>query len=91
MTRFYISDLTTLLGFSEITESEYYSIFGTPEIRPYVSQLYRGEIVLTDIPENIRAEVENTVINYTERFGVYAKQSISDDDFGAMIKETLYY
>lgn len=89
MKHYYISDTTAPRGFVEVTESEYISLVGTDETRPYVGKLYRGEITAADVPDNIRADVVQTVSNRIARFGTYAERHITPNEFYNMLKEVI--
>ena len=80
MTRYYITDPTAPKGFVELTETEWLSLFGTDETRPYASRVYRGEITLDDVPEDIREEVEAVVATKAARWGLYSEREISDKE-----------
>ena len=78
MTRYYITDPTAPKGFVELTESEWLALFGTDTTRPYASQVYRGEITLDDVPEDIREEVEAVVATKVARWGLYSERELTD-------------
>lgn len=89
MKHYYISDTTAPRGFVEVTESEYISLNGTDETRPYIGKLYRGEITAADVPDEIRTEVETIVQNRIARFGTYAERHITPNEFYDMIEEVI--
>ena len=78
MTRYYISDPTAPKGFVELTYEEWLSLYGTDETAPWASQVYRGEITLDDVPEDIREEVSAVVATKVARWGLYSEREISD-------------
>lgn len=78
MTRYYISDSTAPKGFVELTQTEWLALFGTDETRPYASKVYRGEITLDDVPEDIRADVEAVVQAKVDRWGLYSERELTD-------------
>lgn len=78
MTHYYISDPTAPKGFVELTESEWLALIGTDTTRPYASQVYRGEMELSAVPEDIREEVEAVVQAKVDRWGLYSEREISD-------------
>lgn len=80
MTRYYISDPTAERGFVELTESEWFAIIGDEMTRPYASQLYRGDITIEDVPEELREVVQSVVDNKIERWGLYSERNISDTE-----------
>lgn len=80
MTRYYISDPTAPKGFVELTYEEWLALHGTDASAPYASQVYRGEITLGDVPEDIREEVEAVVATKVARWGLYSEREISDKE-----------
>lgn len=57
MKHYYIADNTQPKGFIEVTETEFYALVGTEETRPYASKVYRGEISIEEVPEDLREAV----------------------------------
>lgn len=80
MTRYYISDKAAPNGFVELTYEEWLALFGTDETAPWASKVYRGEITLDDVPEDIREEVEAVVAAKVARWGLYSEREISDKE-----------
>lgn len=80
MTRYYIFDPTAERGFVELTESEWLAIIGDDTTRPYASQLYRGDITIEDVPEDLRESVQSVVDNKIARWGLYSERNISDTE-----------
>lgn len=78
MTRYCVRDTSAPKGFVEVTEAEWLSVVGTDETAPYASKVYRGEITLYDVPEEIREEVEAVVQAKVDRWGLYSEREISD-------------
>lgn len=78
MTRYYISDPTAPKGFVELTYSEWLALHGSDEAAPYASKVYRGEITLDDVPEDIREEVESVVAAKVARWGLYSERELTD-------------
>lgn len=72
--RYYILDESQPLGFIEVSKSEYDALFGDETIRPYVSKVYSGELIIDDVPEHLRASVRLVVDNRINRWGIYADQ-----------------
>lgn len=89
MKHYYISDNTQPRGFVELSETEYYSLMGDETTRPYANALYRGNITVDKVPEEIRETVQSIVANKIARFGEYNSQQISSADFHSMIEEVL--
>ena len=80
MTRYCVRDTSAPKGYVEITEAEWISVVGTDEAAPYASKVYRGEITLDEVPEDIREEVEAVVQAKVERWGLYSEREISDKE-----------
>lgn len=78
MSRYYTSDPTAPKGFVELTYEEWLALHGTDETAPYASKVYRGEIDLSEVPEDIREEVEAIVQAKVDRWGLYSEREISD-------------
>lgn len=80
MKHYYIADNTQPKGFIEVSESEFYDLFGTDEIRPYANQVYRGIITIDEVPEELREEVQTVVNNKIARWGTYESRDIPDSE-----------
>lgn len=80
MARYYISDPTAERGFVELTESEWYAIVGTDETRPYTGKVYRGEMTMDDVPEELREEVAAVVAEKVKRWGLYAERELQPQE-----------
>ena len=78
MKHYYITDLTQPKGFVEVTEAEWNAIIGTDETRPYASKVYRGEMTIEEVPEELREEVQAVVNNKIARWGAYDSLDIPD-------------
>lgn len=80
MTRYYISDPKAEKGFVELTESEWYALLGTEETRPYANKVYRGEMAMEDVPEELREEVAAVVAEKVKRWGLYAERELQPQE-----------
>lgn len=80
MTRYYINDPTAPKGFVELTEEEWLAIIGDETTRPYAYQVYRGEITIEDVPEDLRETVQSVVDNKIARWGLYSERDIPSDE-----------
>lgn len=80
MKHYYIADNTQPKGFIELTESEFYALLGTDELRPYANQVYRGIITIDEVPEELREEVQTVVNNKIARWGTYESRDILDSE-----------
>lgn len=80
MKHYYITDNTQPKGFVEITEAEFYALIGTDETRPYASQVYRGELSIEEVPEDLREAVQAIVDAKIARWGTYETRELSDSE-----------
>lgn len=80
MARYYIRDMSAPRKLVELTESEWLALHGTDETAPYASKVYRGEITLDEVPEDIREEVEAVVQAKVERWGLYSERELTDKE-----------
>lgn len=79
MTRYYVST-DNEKGFEEITEAEWNALIGTEETRPYASKVYRGELSIEEVPEDLREAVQAVVDTKIARWGTYESRDISDSE-----------
>lgn len=75
-THYYISDPTAEKGFVELTESEWYALIGTEETRPYAVKVYRGELSITEVPEELQEAVQAVVDAKIARWGLYSEREL---------------
>lgn len=80
MTHYYIADNTQPKGFIEVTEAEWNALIGTEETRPYANQVYRGELSIEEVPEDLREAVQAVVDTKIARWGTYESRDISDSE-----------
>lgn len=80
MTRYYITDPTAERGFVELTESEWFALIGDDTTRPYAGKLYRGEITIEEVPEELREAVQSVVDTKIARWGLYKERDIPDKE-----------
>lgn len=85
MTRYYISDPKAEKGFVELTESEWLALIGTEETRPYANKVYRGEMTMEEVPEDIREAVAAVVAEKVKRWGLYAERELNAQEALAII------
>lgn len=67
-------------GLTELTESEWLALTGDDTIRPYAGRVYREEITIEDVPEDIREAVQAVVDTKVARWGLYSERNISDTE-----------
>jgi hypothetical protein len=77
MTHYYIADFKAEKGFVELTESEWYALLGTEETRPYANKVYRGEMDISEVPEELREAVAAVVAAKVERWGLYSERELT--------------
>ncbi len=80
MTRYYISDPTAERGFVELTESEWYALMGDETTSPYAGKVYRGEMDISEVPEELREAVAAVVAAKVERWGLYSERDLSAEE-----------
>ena len=80
MTRYYVSDPKAEKGFVELTESEWYALLGTEETRPYANKVYRSEMAMDDVPEELQEEVAAVVAEKVKRWGLYAERELQPQE-----------
>lgn len=86
MKHYYVSNPNAEKGFDEVTEQEFYALIGDDEIRPYAGKVYKNELMLEEVPEAIRENVETVVKNRIARWGEYEQQEISSQELKQMIE-----
>ena len=89
MKHYYITDPSAEKGFVEVIEEEFNAIIGTEETRPYASKVYRGELSIEDVPEELQEAVQAVVDAKNARLGEYNKQEIPASELNNMIEEVL--
>ena len=77
MTRYYVSDPKVEKGFVELPESEWLALIGTEEVRPYAGKVYRGEVDITEVPEELREAVAAVVAEKVKRWGLYSERELA--------------
>lgn len=80
MTRYYITDPTAERGFVELTETEWFALMGDNTTRPYATQVYRGEITINEVPEELRETVQSIVDTKIARWGLYEERNLPDSE-----------
>ena len=79
-THYYITDPTAEKGFVELTESEWYALLGTEETLPYANKVYRGEMDISEVPEELREEVAAVVAEKVKRWGLYSERELQPQE-----------
>lgn len=86
MKNYYIPAPSSKEGISKVSEAEFFSVVGAEEVRPYVSNVYRGIISISEVPEELREQVQTVVNNRIIRYGDYNKQEISATELMSMLE-----
>lgn len=89
MKHYYLSDPTADKGFVEVTETEFNAIVGTEETGPYANQVYRNELSINEVPEDLREAVQAVVDAKIARWGEYNKQEVSSEELKSLVEEVL--
>lgn len=89
MKHYYLSDPSTDKGFVEVTETEFNAIIGTEETRPYANKVYRNELSINEVPEDLREAVQAVVDAKIARWGEYNKQEVSSEELKSLVEEVL--
>ena len=84
--RYYIFDEKQPNGFLEVTKGEYIALFGDEVTGPYVQAVYRGDIVIDDVPGEHREAVQTIVANKVSQWGMYEDQEATEDDYQAELR-----
>lgn len=87
MTRYYISSPEGVD--QEITEAEWLSLIGEEPVRDYAVKVYRGKMIIDDVPEEDREAVAEIVANKIARWGTYEDRRINSDELVSMIEGVL--
>lgn len=89
MKHYYLSNPNSLKGFDEVTEAEFLAIVGDDTTRPYATPVYRGELSIDEVPEDVREAVQAVVDAKIARFGEYNKQDVPANELKSMIEEAI--
>ena len=89
MKHYYITNPNLPRGFDEVTESEFLAFVGDESTRPYAGKVYRGELLIEEVPEELRDAVQSVVDAKIARLGVYVEQDVPANELKTMIEEAL--
>ena len=89
MTRYFTSSSLSPQGFVEVTEAEMQLIEGDADTKPDAGKVYRLEISIDSVPEEVRDKVSRVVAMRIEKKGEYIETDISSQEFTQMIEEAL--
>lgn len=79
-THYYIADPKEEKGFVELPESEWLALIGTKEVRPYANKVYRGEMDISEVPEELREAVTAVVAEKVKHWGLYAERELQPQE-----------
>ena len=74
---YYITDPKAKKGFVELTESEWYGLIGTEETRLYADKIYRSEMDISEVPEELQEAVQAVVDTKIAYFGLYSERELT--------------
>lgn len=89
MKHYYISNPNLPRGFEEVTETEFLAFVGDESTRPYTGKVYRGELSIDEVPEELRDAVQSVVDAKIARLGAYANQDVPANELKTMIEEVI--
>lgn len=89
MKHYYISNPNSPKGFDKLTEAESYAILGDKTTRPYAKKVYRGELSIDEVPDELKEAVKTVVNNRIAKFGEYNKQEVPAEELKNMIEEVV--
>lgn len=89
MKHYYITDPSSDKGFIEVSEAEFTALVGTEETRPYANKVYRNELSINEVPEDLREAVQAVVDAKIARWGEYNKQEVSSEELKSLVEEVL--
>lgn len=78
-TRYYIS-ANNEKGFEEVTEAEWLVLIGDDTTCPYASKIYRGDMTIEEVPEDLQEAVQAIVGTKIARWGTYESRDIADSE-----------
>lgn len=76
-------------GFEEVSEFMYLTLKSNKQNRAYADKLYRGEILLQDIPEDRRDSIQSIVSERIEKYGSYGAQPSDASEVLALAESVL--
>lgn len=85
----YITKTDAENGFIEVSEDDFNAFLGDEDTKPYAGKLYRNEITIEDVPEELREKVQAVVSKRIELLGNYQDAEITSNDFLNMVSEVL--
>lgn len=74
------------IGNVEVSEADAQTLVGNDTTRPYIRKVYRGEITIDDVPEELRDAVTASVEARIARDGEYGTHEISAAALKSMIE-----
>lgn len=77
MKHYYITGRGAGRGAVEVTESEYLSLMGDDTTRSYAMEVYRNQLTIEEVPEDIREAVAAVVAEKVNRWGLYSERELT--------------
>lgn len=70
---------------NELTIEQWISCYGSAAASPYIMAMWKDEMALSDVPEELREETERVVNNRNRYFGTWANREIPKREALAML------
>lgn len=86
MEQYYISNPNSKTGFDEVTKDEFTTLSGNNVTLPYILKVYRKELTINEVPEELQETVQISVDARYKRWGEYNEQEISANELKALIE-----
>lgn len=87
--KYYIANPKANGELTEVTQAEYLKVFGDANISQYVTKLYHNEISISEVPQELQEQVQDTVANRIAYFGDYGHQEVSMSELQTMLEEVM--
>lgn len=72
-------------GDKEVTQNEHLAFIGDEATRPYASKVYRGELSIEEVPQDIRESVAAVVAKRIEYLGEYDQRKVHDEELKSLL------
>lgn len=89
MKHYYITDPSSDKGFVEVSEAEFQALVGDETTHPYANPVYREELSINEVPEDLQTQVQAVVDAKIARWGKYKNQKITSNELQSLIEEVL--
>lgn len=85
----YLISNKELTGYEKVSSEVYHALFGNDTENDYAKQIYHGDMVIEDVPEEIRERVSILVNNRIERWGEFEKHEVAPNELKNMVEGVL--